>query len=78
MDNEEEILKQAQREFPIESATYETSGSDNRGLFPIEVIDSNILYNKLPYYKFLYLKKLKDKINNEKKYNEIIKKYNIN
>lgn len=73
----EDILKKAQRDFPIESTMFELGGADSNGLLPIETIDSNVLYNKLPYCKFLYLNKLKDKLNNEKKYNEIIEKYKI-
>ena len=76
--NIEEILKKAKRDFFVESAIFEIGGADNRGLLPIEDIDSNVLYNKLPYYKSLYLKKLKDKIDDEKKYNEILKENNIN
>lgn len=69
----EELLKKAQKDFPIESVAFEVGQSDNKGLVSIENIDINVLYNKLPYYKFLYLKKLKDKID-EKEYNEILKK----
>lgn len=76
--NIEEILKKAKRDFFVESAIFEICGADNRGLLPIENIDSNVLYNKLPYYKSLYLEKLKDKLDDEIKYNEIMKKYNIN
>lgn len=71
----EEILKELQKEFFIESNVFELkeAGGNLNNIFPIEQISINNLYNKLPYYKSLCEAKLLEKCSKEL-YDELINK----
>lgn len=74
----EEILKELQKEFFIESKVFELkeAGGNLNNIFPIEQISLNNLYNKLPYYRNLCEAKLLEKCSKEL-YEKLKDKYNI-
>ena len=68
------VIKDIQKSLPTESITYEVLSSQgyNTKLVSIDIIDINVLYQKLPAYKIMCQNKLIEKCG-QKLYEEIIR-----
>ena len=69
----------AKAKFPKETSEYEIANSlisGNSTMTPINVAPANILLNRLPFYRNLYINELRKKCD-EEEYFEILKEHKI-